>query len=98
MQSTGHTSTQLASFVPMHGSAMMYGIPETYPGNPLTKKPELQHEHSAAGPVALQGCAARSADIACVRRAMARARRRCRGPGAVVSRNRPRAEPAASEC
>jgi hypothetical protein len=24
MQSTGQTSTQLASFVPMHGSVMMY--------------------------------------------------------------------------
>src|ERR1700693_4024543 len=24
MQSTGHTSTQAVSFVPMHGSAMMY--------------------------------------------------------------------------
>jgi hypothetical protein len=27
MQSTGQTSTQLASFVPMQGSAITYGIP-----------------------------------------------------------------------
>src|SRR5262245_48587433 len=27
MQSTGQTSTQLASLVPMHGSVMTYGIP-----------------------------------------------------------------------
>jgi hypothetical protein len=26
MQSTGHTSTQAVSFVPMHGSVMMNGI------------------------------------------------------------------------
>jgi hypothetical protein len=29
MQSTGHTSTQAVSFVPMHGSQMMYATFES---------------------------------------------------------------------
>ena len=48
MQSTGHTSTQLASFVSMHGSAMMYVMapfafaplfrgPQVHPTRPLPR-------------------------------------------------------------
>src|SRR5688572_6108876 len=54
MQSTGHTSTQLASLVPMHGSAITYGMRCLLPQN-SAKFPVEKRCNSAHAPVQSQG-------------------------------------------